>query len=342
MFRILADFGRLLLLILFLPLFIIFIGPLLILAVLRGRQPAGPIVLNTSRSGPAGRLAMFFLGLLLSAVTWGGLAWLAFTAAARPSSFAAIQFLLPPATAPVATFTPTSPPEPATATSTAPPATPTSTVSPATPTVAPPSPTLVALQDPVSPTPAGTGSSLTPPATLIPTATPATPAATSTRLAAGATASASAVLEAEPALNAAEEAVAAVIQGNLLLQKAIISTTEENLQNLELIWRGQALRVTRIFVDEVNKRYARPLTVEFDYISAPELTGQNVLSTATVISRENWRYSAPGGIKDESFEFTYSVTQEDGRWVISSYTFRNLATPAATAAPASPTPTGPG
>lgn len=345
MLRILVDFGRLILLILFLPLFILLIGPLLILAVLRGRQPAGPVVLNTSRYGLAGRLGAFLVGLLLWAVTWGGLAWVVMTAAAQWPNVAGIQFLWPPVAAPVPILTltpspvlvsPTLSAAPVTLTPSSVPATATPAVPSATPTPALPSPTLVQLQDPVSPTPDQPGPSPTPPAT--PTFT-ATPAAAPTRLAAGTTVSpAAAAVEAEPTLNAGEAAVVAVTQGNLLLQAAIISSTPENLQNLETIWRGQALRVTQAFVDEVNGRYTRPLTVDFDYISPPTLTGQSGSITATVITRENWHYSAPNAIKDESFEFTYSVTQEDGRWVITGYTFRNLATPTATAAPASPTP----
>ena len=71
----LADLVRLILLILFLPIVLIFIGPLLILAVLRGCQPMGPITLDTSRYSTVGRVGALALGILLWLVVWGGLAW---------------------------------------------------------------------------------------------------------------------------------------------------------------------------------------------------------------------------------------------------------------------------
>ena len=71
----LADFGRLVLLILLLPLILILIGPLLILAAIRGHQPLGPITLDTARYKPVARTGAFILGLLLWLLVWGGLAW---------------------------------------------------------------------------------------------------------------------------------------------------------------------------------------------------------------------------------------------------------------------------
>lgn len=101
----LANLGCLILLILFLPLFIIFIGPLLVLAALRGRQPVGPIILNTSRYGPVGRIGAFMLGLALWILIWSGLAWIVVNGL-LPSSTVAVLPVPPSATATVGIPTP--------------------------------------------------------------------------------------------------------------------------------------------------------------------------------------------------------------------------------------------
>ncbi|HXV99976.1 MAG TPA: hypothetical protein VEC93_16275, partial [Anaerolineae bacterium] len=72
----LFDLVRLVLLILLLPIILILIGPLLIWAVLRGRQRIGPVTLNTSRYSAAGRAGALIIGLLLWVLIWGGLIWL--------------------------------------------------------------------------------------------------------------------------------------------------------------------------------------------------------------------------------------------------------------------------
>lgn len=76
----LVDFGRLIILILFLPLILIVIGPLLVLAVLRGRQQMGPITLNVTRYNSLGRAGVFMLGLSAWILVWGALGWLALAA----------------------------------------------------------------------------------------------------------------------------------------------------------------------------------------------------------------------------------------------------------------------
>jgi len=50
------NLGCLVVGILLLPIFLIVIGPLLVVAAVRGRQSVGPITLNSSQYGPAGRI----------------------------------------------------------------------------------------------------------------------------------------------------------------------------------------------------------------------------------------------------------------------------------------------
>lgn len=86
----LADFGRLIVLILFLPLILIGLGPLLILAVLRGKQRFGPITLNAARYDTVGKAGIFLLGAATWILVWGGLGWLAL-AAITPIRPAAVE-----------------------------------------------------------------------------------------------------------------------------------------------------------------------------------------------------------------------------------------------------------
>lgn len=343
MLRILADFGRLFLLILFLPLFIIFIGPLLCLAVLRGRQPAGPITLNMSRYAPAGRLGAFFLGLFLWVLVWGGLAWLAM-AAITPLTIAGIPLPVAGKQLPLAaTAAPGSPSTP-----TALPASPT----PSPSSTRPPEPTstLVSSQELASATPssAPTGSvtqtpapapavTTTRPDSLVAPASPEAEQPTGTA-SPGITATGTLTATSQPGPTTADQqaAITAVREGNLLLREAILLANEENLTRLETIWQGRALTIARSFATEVYERYTQPIEVDFDYVVGPVIqdAGGNA-GEVTVISRENWRYRGADETEDELFEFTYRLGWQDGRWVITSYTYRNLATATPTITPGS-------
>jgi hypothetical protein len=342
MLRILADFGRLFLLILFLPLFVIFIGPLLCLAVLRGHQPAGPITLNTSRYGPAGRLGAFFLGIFLWVLVWGGLAWLAIAAITPPPTIAGIPLPIAGKQLPLAaTATPTN-----TYTPTVPPASPT----PSPSSTMPPEPTatLVQLQELVSPTlPAstrpviGTPTStptMTPPRTgslVVPASLePVQPTGTASPPGVTAAGTLTPTVQPGPTADDRQAAIAAVRQGNLLLREAILLASEENLKRLETIWQGRALTVAQNFAAEVYGRYAKPIEVDFDYVVGPAI--QDAGSDAgevIVLSRENWHYRGANETEDELFEFMYTLVRQDGRWVITSYTYRNLATATPTITP---------
>ena len=60
--RAISDVIRLLILFLLIPVVLILIGPLLILAALRGQQSMGPITWETSRYNAAGRLGVPAVG----------------------------------------------------------------------------------------------------------------------------------------------------------------------------------------------------------------------------------------------------------------------------------------
>ena len=277
-----ANIAVLLLIILLLPIIIIMIGPLLALAALRGRQPAGPITLNTKRYGIAGRLGALMLGLAIWLFIWSGLAWLILSNVSATSSIAEAIIVTPPLLVPnTATPTIATVDKPfdadvltnasdttLTPQITAPPSltispSPLATVSPTpwpSPTATPsanPSPTVTPLPTPTArtfPLPTVTQSQngntespwSNPQASAMPTATPL-------------------------ALTIADRqtVLRAINRGNTLLQEAIVDPSEENLRELQTIWQAEAFRKARDFATESNSRYAVPFQTQFEYLTPP-------------------------------------------------------------------------
>ena len=300
------EFLRLLFLVLIvLPLAVLFIGPLLTLAGLRGAQRIGPIVFNPGRQGALGRVGAIWLGLLAWLVVWGGLAVIligsglfTFGGVASPGLQAQATPVAPvvvPNTTPTPLPTPT-PQAPATPTPTAPPATETPPP-PQSPTPAPlpptPTPTLPAATPPPSPLPTATATSLpTPIATL--------------------------------SIAQVGEAVTAVETANELLRSASIEPSIGNLAAMERFWQGRALAKAQAFAQDLYQRYMHPLEVTFIYLSPPVALGGNTPDTAFVISTEEWTYRGPRDTHTESFEFTYTLRRQAEGWVIFEYTYRNV------------------
>lgn len=199
--RPLADLFRLILLVLLLPVILILMGPLLVVAALRGRQRIGPITLDAARSS-ARRTGALVVGLLLWLLVWGGLSWLTWAALETPPTVAQQPVQI------TATPIPTQTPLPVTATerpqpsntptrrSTALPAAATSTVQSETKTTTPTralgtvaaavvvtatvAPATTAPTTTPSATPESTSTATAVPPTPTPTATPVPPTATPT------------------------------------------------------------------------------------------------------------------------------------------------------------------
>jgi hypothetical protein len=346
----LANFGCLILLILFLPLFIIFIGPLLVLAALRGRQPVGPIILNTSRYGPVGRIGAFMLGLALWILVWSGLAWIVVNGL-LPSSTVAVLPLPPLATASVNIPTPLtehfispSPEVGIEGLDTGP--------EDETPTPLPPPFTATPIPLSPMPTPGSTPTILiatlpltslvdsTPPLTKTPiiTDTPEpVPPLNSDRSTASDQLgiSESEVLTAPLTIAEQQAAIAVVEEGNLLLREAISLANQENIQKLESVWRGRAFAKAQNFAIEIYERYKKPFDVQFEYVISPTVSSQSALGQIIAVSQETWIYEGPTKVEREAFEFTYTLNKEDGRWVITQYSYLNLPMPVPTATPGS-------
>lgn len=306
-----GEFIRFLYLVLVvLPLGLLFIGPLLTLAALRGVQQVGPLILNPSQQGVGGRIRALILGLLLWLAVWGGLAVLLGRAglpAIGSVSSLTLQTGVAP-TLPVAspppspTRTPSASPMPqATSTPTrpereeTPPASPSLTPSPMPPTRTPTSPT--ATTKPLSPSPA-------PSPTATPTPLPA-PIAT---------------LSPEET----SKAISTVESANELLRAAVIEPSIGNLAELENLWRGEALAKAQAFAQDLYQRYLRPLEVTFTYILPPVALEGTSSDSAIVISSESWTYTGPRASYRESFEFTYTLSRQDEGWVITEYGYRNV------------------
>jgi hypothetical protein len=345
----LANLSCLILLILFLPLFVIFIGPLLVLAALRGRQPVGPIILNTLRYGIVGRVGAFMLGLAIWILVWSGLTWVVINGLLPSSTVAVLPF-------PTSTTASVNIPTPLTERLPSP--------SPGvgtegfdtgpqgeTPTPLPPTftvtPTLLSsTSTPGSIATVSVATSIftplvdsTPPLTKTPiTGTPEpTPSPVSDRSADSEQFEISETdVLTSPLTRAEEQAViAAVEEGNLLLREAISLANQENIQKLETVWRGRALTKAQDFVVDIYGRYIKPFDVQFEYVISPTLSNQSTQGQVIVVSQETWIYEGPTKAEREAFEFTYTLNKEDGRWVITQYGYRNLPTPVPTATPGS-------
>jgi len=330
-FAVLADLVRLIILILFLPLIIIFIGPFLVISVLRGRQGMGPITLDSTRYDFAGRAGIFMLGLAIWILVWSGLAWLGLNAV-LPAPVA-VQPPLPGADIPTAglmlTFTPAPSATPVTRTPTLTPVPPTSTLTPT------PTPTL----GPIIPVPAPPGA----PAVVF-TSTPLfneKPAAN--------TPTPNAVLTVTPlfpiptitvtlVLTGRQAAIDTLEEANKLLRNAIALANKENIENLGAVWRDRALTNIADFASELYGRYAKPFSVDFEYISPPTIRDRLSNGDIVVISRERWRYGGPTAVDEEAFEFVYTFSQREGRWVITKYSYKNLPLSTPTTIPLNGTP----
>jgi hypothetical protein len=329
---VLVNFGCLILSILFLPLFFIFIGPLLVLAALRGRQPVGPIIFNTSRYGLAGRIGALMLGLAIWILVWSGLAWVVVNGLLPASTVAEGPSITPSAV--VSVSLPTPPAESQTAT----PPRPSSTFT-VTPTPLPP-----------TPTPSSTPTNLIATASPTPTSDDSTPIITETPLvntpqltipiiSDQSTASDQLALATREALTSTltladrQAVINTVEEGNLLLREAISLANQENIQKLETVWQGQALTKAQNFVTDLYGRYIKPFEVQFEYIVSPTISSQSTGDQVIVVSQEAWFYRGPTEVNQETFEFTYTLDKEEERWVITRYSYLNLPTPVPTVTP---------
>jgi hypothetical protein len=315
MLKLLADFVRLVILILLLPLFLVCIGPLVMLAAIRGRQWAGPLMLDSRHYDGAGRAGILMLGLALWLLVWSGLVWLGVTITWSPTL---VQ--LSPLT-PIPTQTPHI-------------ITPTATQTMATPTALPASPTqaLIAVTPPPTATPTFSPTPL-PPATPTPSAT----ARVSATGGAGQT-PATPTQPANSLFTNRQIAIQVIEEANLLLEKAITLPSEENLANLSQLWQDRALvRVKQFAVNQYNK-YGKPFNATVEFIASPAITAESGSEQLVVTSQERWSYGSNLNADQEAFEFIYTLShQEDGRWKIIHYTYRNLP-PATQTETATPTP----
>ncbi len=327
------DLIRLIIIILFLPVVLVFLGPALVLAALRGRQWMGPITLDSSQYGVVGRVGMFLLGLAIWLLVWSGLLWLSLEAIVPTQ----LNVSLPPAPtiftkqvnetatataaplAPAATSTPTT--QPLTRTATLPPPAKTSTATPVLPAT-----TATATLQPTS-TPTATElfnetlATNTPDtsATEPPTATPSSGEAADT-------VTPSATITQTVLSPAVRQAVLATVgEANGLLRDALAEASEENLKNLGSLWQGKTLDSIGEFAVDMNSRYSRPFNVDFEYVTPPAISDRSVPGQVVVFTREKWSYGGPSTTNEEAFEFIYTLIPQGDHWVISRYTYRNIA-----------------
>jgi hypothetical protein len=323
----LGNCGCLILFILILPLLLIAVGPLLVLAALRGRQPAGPIELNTARYGPLGRVGALMLGLAVWILVWGGLIWVVMNGLLPASTQSTVTFVTP--SPPVITATKVivigeSTPASGTPIPAVPVAEPPTALPSNTPTdVAEESPATVL---PVFTLPATETVTITETATFVSETATQTPESTETPTSNPVVAVTGTLTASLPLVD--QEAVITVVEeGNVLLREAISLANPDNLQELELVWHDNALTKAQNFATDIYGRYAKPFEVQFEYIISPTLT-VTTTNEVVVVSQEVWTYRGQTGTDRESFEFTYTLSKTDDRWFITRYGYLNIPTPA--------------
>jgi hypothetical protein len=329
------DLLRLLLILLLIPVFLLLLGPLLVLAALRGRQWAGPVTLDSTHYGVAGRVGMFLLGAAIWMLAWSGLVWftISFVSVADPMMLPTFTPAiaetpttilaptdtatpLPVANTPTLITTATSQPQlEATATSS------NTAELQITPTR---TSTLVDTPLPATNTSAAT-STATPtatsepdiPATETPTPTPAptfTPVTTVT------------VAASSPSrpLPEAGDIPGIVTEANNRLREAIIRASDENLAALEELWQAPAFTAIQAFAVETSERYGQPGAVEFEYVSPPQINESDRPDRVVAVARERWRYGRFPNQKEEVFEFSYTLVPLGDSWIIESYTYSTV------------------
>ncbi len=271
------------------------------------------------------------LGLALWLLIWSGLLWVGLLYVSPTSSIAQLLF---PAPAPTATATPV-PTETGTPIITASP-TPTATQGtsvlvsiPVTETVPViPSNTPSATNTVIDlPTITNTSVIITPTDTSKPSNTPTltlSPAPTSTQ---SVTTPTIEITSTNDQSQLDEETIQAILEeGNAILLAAITETTDGNLEQLQTVWRGRALTKAENFVTDTNNRFSANTVIELEYLSPLNISPYSTERQVVVLIQENWRYQGTVRTYEEQFEFIYTLTQDDGEWVISDYTYRNLPT----------------
>jgi hypothetical protein len=127
------------------------------------------------------------------------------------------------------------------------------------------------------------------------------------------------------------EAIAAVASANELLRLAVEQPTTPRLAALAEHWRERALPKAQAFARAMYYRVGKPVTATYVYLVPPTASHAPDVGQMRVDAIEVWTYQGGILIYTEHFQFHYTLTQQDGRWVIVDYTYRNAPTPASPA-----------
>jgi hypothetical protein len=309
--NLLGDLFRLLLLVVLLPLFIFFSGPLLVAAaILKKLSVFGLLQLEPGRRHRWGRLGAFIIGMVVWALVWTGAAWLwldnrsTIFALAGVAQTPVAQTGLPSAT-PTMVLDSSDPLDP----------TPTATLVVATSTPTPsPTPTPIILPS-ATPTPSPPPSpTATHPPTVAPTPTPISPTPTPTLV----------VPLVTLAPTDEPQVLEVLVEANNLFIRAAEAPLPDNLAALEMVWQAEALEKIQAFVGRINRKYQPPLQVSYRTIGKPEVSLEANTSNLSVQARELWIFEDAVGKKESLNDYTYTLQEQDNRWVIVAYDFEVL------------------
>ncbi|MEM7033665.1 MAG: hypothetical protein AAF629_29220 [Chloroflexota bacterium] len=340
------DIFRLLWLLVLLPFWALFIGPILVLAGILGRVSIGTLQLRPSRQYQRGRLWAFLSGVIIWGFSWGLILWLwqggylnPIVATYAPSSIRSQLIAI----------LPTNTPQPATPTATLT-ATPTATLRPSTTplpsatntetaTITPSSTATVTASPKPSVTPTASATTTSSPTqTLSPTAT-LSPTPSNTPTAIPVIAVPTATLSLTPNTIANNSPITyednkldpyqLLSQANEYLITYIQNANVDNQTRLETIWANNALTDIQAFARQINIKYQAPLTVTYQILNltvTTPITASNI-TTFTMESRELWRFEDAQTQKDSLSDYIYTVQGDlnnENRWQIVDYQFKVL------------------
>lgn len=123
------------------------------------------------------------------------------------------------------------------------------------------------------------------------------------------------------------DSIAAVESANELLRLAIEHPTTDRLAALGEHWQDRALPKAQTFARAMYYRVGKPVTASYVYLIPPTARREPRPDRVWVDAIEVWTYQGGILIYTEHFHFHYTLTQQEGRWVIVDYTYRNAPAP---------------
>ncbi len=298
------DLIRLLLLVILLPLILFMIGPLLVIAAIRGSITLGALQLRPGKYYHWGRIWAFSLGIILWVFIWGGIVQFWPPNFSMPTRLPTwiktgetIETIIQQIVGPTTPQVSPSPTSTVALTATVASATATHTPLPSLTVTPLPSPTAIAtatISATLLPTRSTALSQTVPSPTLFP-------------------------LQQDELTQVLDEA-------NTLLIQYLQAPIPAQEAALKTIWIGDALHEIQTFAQTISVKYQTPLTITYRIIGTPTITSTGA-SSVTIETREFWTFEDADAKKESLSNYVYTLQAKSGGWNIVSYQFNVLPLP---------------